>query len=342
MSTQFAPLSRADAARRIARKPWLPWVALAATVAYSAWYLVLESGKGLFFYYDEWAFLLRRTGHSPDVFLRPHGEHLSAVPVAIYKAMLGVFGFDYRPYQWLLMGFVAALGVVVYVYGRRRVGPWLALIPAAVVLLGGAYWENTMWVFQIGFIGSIVCGVAAFVALDRNSRRGDLCACGLLLLAIAQSSVGLPFLPGVVLELLLRRQWPRLWVPVVPILAYGAWKIAYPVSDFKLGNLSHVPSFVFDAAAGASGSIFGLGRDAGKVILLAFVALAVEAIIRRRTTVRFWSLLGTALAFWVAAALARANMQLPDASRYLLPGATLIMLAATETARGWRPNRTAV
>ncbi|HEX6712764.1 MAG TPA: hypothetical protein VF066_05235, partial [Thermoleophilaceae bacterium] len=47
-------------------------------------------------------------------------------------------------------------------------------------------------------------------------------------------------------------------------------------------------------------------------------------------------------AFWVAAALARANMQLPDASRYLLPGATLIMLAATETARGWRPNRTAV
>ncbi len=341
MSTLSAQRSRAGARLpRLVRRPLAPLVVLGAGIAYASWYLVIHSGAGLTFYYDEWAFLLRRSGHSLGVFLRPHNEHLSAIPIAIYKAMLEVFGLgDYRPYQWLLMGFVVALAVVVYVYARARVGAWLALVPALVVLLGGSFWEDTMWAFQIGFVGSTVCGVGALMAIDRGGRRGDALASLLLVLAIAQSSIGLPFLAGVTVELAIRVQWRRLWLVAVPVAAYIAWKLAYPVSDVKLSNLRHTPAFVFNAAAGASGSIFGLGRDPGKLILLALLALLAEACLRRRVNARFWGLLATALAFWVAAGLARAELSAPDASRYLLPGAVLIMLAAAEALRGARVPR---
>src|SRR3954452_10586573 len=104
-------------------QPWAPWLVFAGVAASAAWYLVLKAGRGLTFYYDEWSFLLRRPGHSVDVFLSPHNEHLVAVPIAMYKIMLKVFGLgSYRPYQWMLMVGVILLGAVVYLYGRPRIG----------------------------------------------------------------------------------------------------------------------------------------------------------------------------------------------------------------------------
>ncbi|HEX6713546.1 MAG TPA: hypothetical protein VF066_09170 [Thermoleophilaceae bacterium] len=322
------------------RSSWLPWLAFAGIAVTAANLLVLKTGRGLTFYYDEWAFLLRRRGDSLDVFLRPHGEHLSAVPIAIYKAMLGVFGLEYRPYQWMLMVFLIGLAALVYVYGRPRVGPWAALMPVLAILFGGSFWEDTMWPFQIGFIGALACGVGAFIALDRHSARGDMVACALLILAVAQASVGLPFLAGVAFELVLRRDWRRLWVVALPVALYAAWKLAYPSSDIRRENIRKTPDYVYEAAAGAAGSIFGLDRAAGKILLWAGLGLLVDACIRGRASIRIWALGATAVAFWTAAALARAQLGAPDVSRYLLPGATLLMLMVLEGARGLRPNRT--
>lgn len=341
MRTQSAlRSSRPAQAQRLLAAPAAPWVVLAAIVAYAAWYLVIHRGQGLFFFYDEWAFIVGRRGHAPAVFLRPHNEHLSLIPIADWKAMLQLFGLgSYRPYQWMLFGYTAALGVAVYVYARMRIGAWLGLIPATVVLLQGAFWEDTMWPFQVGFIGALVFGVLALLALDRRTLRADVLACIALIISIAHASVGIPILAGVFVDLLLRKQWRRLWVPVIPGVLYLIWKLFYPVKDIYAKFLPHAPVYVYKAAAGTAGSIFGLTREAGNVILVVLVAILIEAIVRRRMTPRAWAFLAMAAAFWIAAALAREDLAPPDSPRYMLPSAVFVLGAAAEIARGLRPRR---
>jgi len=83
------------------RSSWLPWVLFAAAVAHAAHLIVLELGANLTFFYDEWAFVLKRRGHSLDTFLAPHNEHLSLIPIAVYKAMLEVAPEEIKGYGLL-------------------------------------------------------------------------------------------------------------------------------------------------------------------------------------------------------------------------------------------------
>jgi hypothetical protein len=43
--------------------------------------------RGGTFQYDEWDFVLNRRGHGLDTFLRPHNDHLAAVPGFIFKTL---------------------------------------------------------------------------------------------------------------------------------------------------------------------------------------------------------------------------------------------------------------
>ena len=45
--------------------------------------------------------------------------------------------------------------LLLYVYARRRVGPYLALLPAIVVLFAGPGWQDILWPFQIAWLISI-------------------------------------------------------------------------------------------------------------------------------------------------------------------------------------------
>src|SRR4051794_21135041 len=54
---------------------------------------IMYFGRDLqIFRFDEWGFVLGRHGSSVDDFLRPHNEHLSLVPVAIFKGLLATVG----------------------------------------------------------------------------------------------------------------------------------------------------------------------------------------------------------------------------------------------------------
>ena len=300
--------------------------------------LVMVLTRGLTFYYDEWSFLLDRRGLTLDTFLKPHNEHLSLVPIAVYKAMVQVFGMDhYWGFRLMIAATATAVAALVYAFSVPRIGRWAALAPTAIVALLGSGWENMLWPFQIGMLIAIGCGIAAMLALDRGTRRGDAVAAAALTLAVATSSIGLPVVAGIAVELAVRRQLRvRWWVVGLPLALYALWWIPYHVATFKSANVPKVPGFVTDMAASAIAGALGRGLEAGRILLpLAVLALGFIVLRRRELlTPRLWGILATAGAFWIATALTRADLGVPSGPRYVWVGAILMLLAAVELGRG--------
>src|SRR5690349_13747615 len=100
-------------------------IVLAVAVAVSA-VILLDWLGGLTFWRDEWGFLLHRRRSDPSVYLEPHYEHIAISLIAVYKALLAIFGMDSpRPWQVLAVGSFLGSLVLVWVYVRRCVGGWL-------------------------------------------------------------------------------------------------------------------------------------------------------------------------------------------------------------------------
>src|SRR3954447_7983470 len=174
--------------RRLALPGATVWVALAGLLLLTA-AVVLYLGRATTFYFDEWNFVLERRAWNLDALLKPHNEHLSLVPVLIYKALFSTLGIDaYAPYR--AAGVVVHLIVLVllFVYARRRVGDVLALGVTVVLAVFGPAWPDVMWPFQMGFLGSLAAALGALLCLDRGDRRGEIGASVLLALALAASS----------------------------------------------------------------------------------------------------------------------------------------------------------
>jgi hypothetical protein len=191
-----------------------------ALLSLVAFVLIYRKGLGTTFYYDEWNFVMNRRAWDLDTLLRAHNEHFSLVPVLIFKVLFATVGLDsYGVYRALLL--VAHLTVVVllFVYARRRVGEWLALVVAVPVLFLGAAWNDLLVPFQLGFVIPVACGIGALLALDRRDLVGDILACVLLVVGVASSSVGIAFAAAVLVETLFRSdRWRALWIAGIPIV----------------------------------------------------------------------------------------------------------------------------
>ena len=66
-----------------------------------------------------------------------------------------------------------ATAILLFLYLRRRVDPWLALLAAGIVLFLGPAFDDLIWDFQMGFTGSLAFGLGALLMLERGDRRGD-------------------------------------------------------------------------------------------------------------------------------------------------------------------------
>ena len=243
---------------------------------------LLYAGRALSFHYDEWDFIQRRRGTSPDTFLRPHNGHLSALPIAYYKAMLQIFGLHhYWVYRLVVVALHTVAAWLLFWLLRPRLGPVLGSLGAMLLLFLGASWENLVWGIGVGFLGSVVAGLAMLVALDRESRHGNVVAAVALTLALGCSSIGVPFLILAVVELGVRRRWRRLAGVVAPaVVLYGVWLLGWGSEHTLLrSNLAAVPAYVFDMAAAAFAALAGLaGTPAGATFaVLAAVAVVVAA-----------------------------------------------------------------
>lgn len=350
---------------------WLrrnPATALLALALLASAALLLVIGRDLTYFQDSWAFLLERQGSSADDFLRPHNEHISLISVAVQKLLLATFGMGSDlPERIVLTAMLAATAVLLFVYVRRRTGPWPALFAATILLFLGPAWEVLLWSFEISLAGSVLAGLGMLLALDRGDRRGDLAACLLLAIAIGFSSLGIPFLAAALADVAqrhCRRGWARLYVPGAPLALYLAWFVAYgreSESAASLHSALHAPVFVVEGIASSLAAILGLPALAGGIesqqrpylgllALLAVLALAAYALWRAhrsgyrprlpRPAPGIWPVLAATLAFWGLAGLNDLPGRAPWASRYMHVGAIFVfLLAANLLARVSIPPR---
>jgi hypothetical protein len=314
------------------------WLGLAvfglAAVVTVVWLLILDRGDS--FFYDEWDFinLAARTGYWHNV-LQPHNGHPSMIPYSIYEALLHTVGLrHYGPYQWVLLLLNVGSGGLLFLLLRKKIHPVVAgALPAALMLLGPS-WQDILWAFQIGFVGSVAGGLGALVLLDRRSRRADIGACLCLLASIACSGVGLAFLAGVGVELTWRRQtWRRLWIPAIPSVLFLVWyetvgKSSY--STFSLSSLGSLGRSAADSTAATVGALLGLGSTPGGVVTGILGVLAVVALVRSPgRSGRLAMALSGLLMFWVLTLATRGASQATPI-RYFYPAAALVLVAVGE------------
>lgn len=307
--------------------------------------LLLALTAGLTFFHDEWDVILNRPGWSAESLLRPHNEHIYLGPVLIYKVLLPTFGMESAtPYEIVNILLLVTLASLVFVYVRRRLGAGAGLIAASVLLFLGPAQEDLLWPGGISFMGAMAAGVGALVALDGRGRRGDLAACGLLIVSLSFSTLGLMFALGAAVELLLRdRRVLSLYPAAVPALLYGLWYLAYghrAESAASLDNLLGAPRYMADSLAAALASLFGLtGDDSlnwGRPLAVAATIGAVVLAARDRAaaSTRFWAVAAIAGGFWISAAVNAIPGRDPTEPRYQIIGAVLVILAAAELLRG--------
>jgi F0F1-type ATP synthase membrane subunit c/vacuolar-type H+-ATPase subunit K len=310
------------------------WIVV-GIAAVAAGVLLLHLGRGTTWFYDEWSWVLQRRTGSVDDFLANHNGHLNLLPVIAYKASWAFFGLDnYTPLRVLAIVLHIATCVLLFTYARRRSPIWLAVALTVMVLFVGRAWGDLLWPFQITYVGSVAAGLGALLLLDRRDRLGDISASVALGAAVACSGVGLPFIGAVALELVWRRStWRRLWIPLAPLALYGVWYLEYGAAQAKASNIHLVPGYTERSGAASTGALFGQAMDHGHLLLaILVVAVIVVVGVRRKLSPRLVAVLALPLFYWVLTALSRAELNEPDASRYLYAGAIFVALIIVELA----------
>ena len=333
-------------------------VCLAAALACSATLLLIFQSK-LTFFGDDWPFLLERRGMSVGVFLDPHSNHIAVLPVAIYKSLLATFGMSSSlPFSVVSTLVFLLSAILLFAYLRWRVGDWPALLGTILILFLGAAWIDLLWSFQIGYSGAIAAGLGALLALERDDRKGDLIACGLLVVAIGFSEIGVAFALGALVSIAAgpkpRRR--RLDVGLVPLVLYAIWFLGWGHKGphtLTAHNVLHSPVYVFDAVSQAIASLLGLATPLtgdgsepvgllwGHILFIGLGALAIWRIWRVGGISRgLLTALTVGGAFWFLAAFnAYSFWRAPTNGRYQYPGAVFVLLIAAELLRGVRVDR---
>ena len=289
---------------------------------------------------DDWEFVIYRHTGSINDYFDPHNEHISILTVALYRLVLGIFGMgSAMPMHVIATAVFALSAVLLFIYMRRRVGPWPALIGTSIVLFLGSAWEDLLWAFQVGFFLSVAFGIGALLALDRNDRRGDRIACVLLVLSTLPSSMGLSFIAGAGIEWLLngRDRLRRLYVPLVPLVTYVVWYLGWghkAANGLSLHNVFNSPVYTVKAIAEGTSDLTGLmhyGGSRGNTLALISFAVVVAGFTfhiwrTRRISTGLLVTLAIGLSFWILAGFNQIPGRDFDASRYQYPSVVFILL----------------
>jgi hypothetical protein len=304
---------------------------------------------------------MNRRDPTVDSLLRPHNEHIVLIPVSIEILFLHVFGMgSARPEYLLLIAMTLVAAVLLFVYARRRVGDWLALMATVLLLFVGPAWSDLLWPFELAFVGSVLFGIAMLVALDRGDRTGDVLACVFLAIAAGFSSLGIAFMAAAAVHLLVHRRergWRRAWFVAIPVVLFGLWYLGWghdAESHLSLRNVLDSPRFVVEGVAVSLESLLGLSKAPiegppetivgwGEPLLVAAVALVVIQQIRRPGFSRgFWVVLAALATNWFLTAFNYVPGREPSTGRYMYAAGAFTLLLAVELLRGVRFSRRAL
>lgn len=301
--------------------------------------------RGLTFNLDEWIVVTERRGPGAPSLLEPHNEHLSVLLLGVFLGLLRIGGLDAQPLMMVpLVALQVALGALLFVIARRRLGAGVALGVAALAMVSGLAYENFLIPGQAGQMLSIVAGVAAFAVLDRPAdTRTDRTLAVLMGVALASSGMGIPVLLGVAVELLLTPEGRRrLWVVAVPFGLYLVWYLFYGITRAGADELTLSILWAWTAANHAAGALIGErqiepGRDLLIVLLvvLAYRVFRVQPVAR----IRMAAIATVLVSFYGLTAISRHDIAPPSSSRYLTVGLVFLLLALVESARGLRVRR---
>ena len=328
-------------------------VAMAAVAA-----VLLDYGSGLTFFQDSWEFLMQRRDPSVATLLDPHNEHIVLLPVLISQASLRLFGMDSQtPELVLLVALLLATAGLLFVYARRRVGPWPALFAAALLLFLGPAWQDMLWPFQVGFVGSALCGLAMLLALENDDERWDVAACAFLAVSIAFSSLGIAFAAACAVDVIRRRRergLRRAYVFALPLLLYAGWYAGWGREADNSLTAHHVlvsPRYVWEGLTASLDSLLALGTISDEVVgrskwgtplLIALLALAAYRGFRRGFFAGLWPPAAAAATFWFLAAFNQGPGREPYSSRYIYVGGFFALLIAVNLLQGVKFGRRAL
>lgn len=289
-----------------------------------------------------------------DYFFAPHNGHLQVGGKLVYQLLFDLAGSNYAVFRAANTAGLLACVLLFFTLANRRVGPVLGLAASILLLFLGYAWEPLIWAFDLHTVYALALGLAALALLERNERRWDPLVCLLLVLSMSMIELGLAFVVGVAVSILLRPdRRSRLWIVLIPIALYTAWWVwarQFHQSSINLLNVHLIPIDFVNALGAIAGSLTGLnptGQGAPPQVTTvtpAGVVLAGLAVIGLGLRVRrggvpptLWVFTAVLLSYWTTIALGGRQ---PDSSRYILAGSFLVLLIGFDALRGmrWRPG----
>ncbi len=338
------------------RQPSRLALAIHVLVLVGGFLALLCCALGQWFYGDEWDFLGHRglVGAERSVWA-PHNEHWSTGPILMYRALYALYGArTYVPYIVVLLLFhIVAAHLLWRLLLHIGVGPAIATALATVFVVLGAGYENLMWAFQVGFVGSVALGLGGLLLVnhDRPWGRRDV-ACWLVsVIGLMFSGISVTMVVAAGLAVLLRRGWRQALLTVsVPGAVYLVWLVLIGHHDVGRGERSlhdvvKYPEFIWSALRSAVDETVGV-PGAGLVVVIGLTLLLLHW--RRQSAgpaaPAFACALGTLVLFaMIAIGRAGLGVQQAEVSRYVylvvalaLPavGLALSELAGSSLARG--------
>lgn len=314
-------------------------IAIAGTAGLISAIVLLRAYRGLIFFYDEWDFIQGRRGWNVDAFLAAHNEHLALVPALVFKILFVTAGISsYWPYAVVLVLTHLAAAAALFAVIRSWSSNEAAVLGTVIMLFLGTGWEVLLWPFEMAITISLAAGLGAILALQRTSRRGDMAACGLLVVSLASASLGIPLVVGALAMMVGRAGWVRrLYVVAVPAVLWGAWYLNYGHSTAKSENIPQIPVFVADSGAASFAAVFGMNPEIGRSIMIAAAVATVAALVANRADpYRISLVLSAAGVMWALLCLSRFGVQPPSTPRYVYPGAVFMLLLLAALLGGAR------
>lgn len=337
-----------------------PLVLLGAALLTSG-VMLLVLTRDLTFFQDTWDFLINRRDLTVDNLLRPHNEHIVLIPVSIELFFIHVFGMSSAlPEYLLLIAMTLVAAVLFFVYARRRVGPWLALMGTVLLLFIGPAWSDLLWPFELAFIGSVLFGLAMLLALDRDDTKGDVLACLFLAIAAGFSSLGIAFMAAAAVNLFQRRGergLRRAWFVAIPVLLFALWYLGWghdAESHLSLRNVLDSPRYVMEGMAVSLESLLGLSKApiegppetvlgwGEPLLVLALVLLVIQQVRRPGFSPGFWPVLAATATNWFLTAFNYIPGREPSTGRYMYAAGVFTLLLAVELLRNVRFSRRAL
>lgn len=272
---------------------WSPRLALGAFLAYvvvAGPLLLFRLGNFYWFFQDDWDFISGRSLSSPHDLLLAHNQHWSTIPIVIWKMMWHLFGLhSYRPYEAMTVVCHLFLIVLIRVMMRRMgVGPWVASLCCAALVLYGVGEQSQLMAFQINFLLPAIFGVTQLMLVDHRGpwSRRDWAALGFGLLALMSSGLGVIIVAAVGVVVLVKRDWRTAALATVPLgVVFSLWFVAFNANSIDVVGYHQVLSprrlidwdilGMWSSVRGLATNNFGLtGAVAWALVILIIVGVA--------------------------------------------------------------------